>query len=132
MIVIDTNVLVRLVTDDDPMQAQLAQDALELAARAGKALMVVNIVLCELIWVLMRSYGYSKPQCIDVLDRLLGFAGLNFESRKLARNATTTWRASNADFADAMVGLVAVELGAEFVLTFDKKACTLTSHRLLA
>lgn len=132
MIVIDTNVLVRLVTDDDPLQAQLAQDALELAARAGKTLMIVNIVLCELIWVLTRSYGYTKLQCIDVLDRLLGFAALSFESRKLARNATTIWRTSNADFANAMVGLAAVELGAEYVLTFDKQACTLTSHRLLA
>lgn len=132
MIAIDTNVLVRLITDDDPAQAQMAQDALERAARAGQALMVVNIVLCELIWVLMRSYGYTKPQCIDVLDRLLGFSALNFESRKLARNASTAWRASNADFANAMVGLAAADLGAEFVLTFDKKACSLTSHRLLA
>lgn len=132
MIAIDTNVLVRLVTDDDPAQAQLAQDALELAARAGKALIVVNIVMCELIWVLTRSYGYTKLQCIDVLDRLLGFAALSFESRQLARNATTAWRASSADFADAMVGLAAAELGAEFVLTFDKKACSLTSHQLLA
>lgn len=132
MIAIDTNVLVRLITDDDPVQAQLAQDTLESAARAGKTLMVVNIVLCELIWVLTRSYRYTKPQCIDVLNRLLGFAALSFESRQLARTATTAWRGSNADFADALVGLAAAELGAAFVLTFDQKACLLTSHQLLA
>ena len=49
MIAIDTNVLVRLVTNDDPEQAQLAQDALESAARTGTVLVIVNVVLCELI-----------------------------------------------------------------------------------
>ena len=131
MIAIDTNVLVRLVTDDDPEQAQLAQDALESAARTGTVLVIVNVVLCELIWVITRSYGYTKLQCIHVLDSLLGFPALSFESRKLARNATLAWRGSKADFADTMIGLVAAELGAEFVLGFDKNACALASHRLL-
>ena len=123
MIAIDTNVLVRLVTDDDPEQAQLAQDALESAARTGTVLVIVNVVLCELVWVLTCSYGYTKLQCIHVLDSLLGFPALSFESRKLARNAMLAWRGSKAGFADAMIGLVAAELGAEFVLSFDKNAC---------
>ena len=123
MIAIGTFVLVRLVTDDDPEQAQLvwAQDALESAARTGTVLVIVNVVLCELIWVLTRSYGDTKLQCIGVFGRLLGFPALSFESRKLVRNTTLAWRGSKADSAAATIGLVAAELGAEFVLSFDKK-----------
>ena len=129
---IGTFVLVRLVTDDNPEQAQVAQDALESAARTGTVLVIVNVVLCELMWVLARSYGDTKLQCIVVLGRLLRFPALSFESRKLARNATLAWRGSKADSAAAMIGPVAAELGAEFVLSFDKKnACALASHRLL-
>ena len=65
----------------------------------------------------------TKLQSIHVLDSLLGFPALSFESRKLARNAMLAWRGSKAGFADAMIGPVAAELGAEFVLSFDKNVC---------
>lgn len=132
MIAIDTNVLVRLVTDDDPRQAQSAQEALEQAVREGESLMIVHVVLCELVWVLTRSYGYSKAQCLDVLERLLGFGALSFESRQVAAAATKAWRSSKADFSDAMIGLTATSLGARHVLTHDKKACSLPAYRLIA
>ena len=35
-------------------------------------LVIVHKVLCELVWVLSRNYGYAKAQCLDVLERLLG------------------------------------------------------------
>lgn len=132
MIAIDTNVLVRLVTDDDPRQAQLAQEALEQAVREGESLVIAHVVLCELVWVLTRSYGYSKAQCLDVLGRLLGFGALSFESRQVAAAATKAWRSSRADFSDAMIGLTATGLGARHVLTHDKKACSLPAYRLIA
>lgn len=132
MIAIDTSVLVRLVTDDDPRQARLAQEALEQAAREGESLVIVHVVLCELVWVLTRSYGYSKAQCLDVLERLLRFGALSFESRQVAAAATKAWRSSKADFSDAMIGLTATGLGARHVLTHDKKACTLPAYRLIA
>ena len=132
MIAIDTNVLVRLLTDDDPRQAQLAQATLERAVQDGQSLVIVHVVLCELVWVLTRSYGYTKAQCLDVLERLLGFGALSFESRQVASAATKAWRSSQADFSDAMIGLTAAGLGARHVLTFDKKACSLAAYRLIA
>ena len=132
MIAIDTNFLVALVTDDDPRQAQLAQEALEQAVREGESLVIVHVVLCELVWVLTRSYGYSKAQCLDVLERLLGFGALSFESRQVAAAATKAWRSSRADFSDAMIGPTATGLGARHVLTHDKKACSLPAYRLIA
>ena len=132
MIAIDTNVLVRLVTDDEPRQAQLAQATLERAVQDGQSLVIVHVVLCELVWVLTRSYGYTKAQCLDVLERLLGFGALSFESRQVASAATKAWRSSQADFSDAVIGLTAAGLGAQTVLTFDKKACSLAPYRLIA
>ena len=129
MIAIDTNVLVWLVTDDDPRQARLAQETLERVVRDGQSLVIVHVVLCELVWVLTRSYGYTKAQCLDVLERLLGFGALSFESRQVASAATKAWRSSQADFSDAVIGLTATGLGAQHVLTYDKKACSLAAYR---
>lgn len=132
MIAIDTNVLVRLVTNDNPRQAQRAQEILEGAVRDGQSLVIVHVALCELVWVLTRSYGYTKAQCLDALERLLGFGALSFESRQVASAATKAWRSSQADFSDAVIGLTAAGLGAQQVLTFDKKACSLAQYRLIA
>ena len=46
------------------------------AVRDGQSLVIIHGVLCELIGVLTRSYGYTKLQCLDVLERLLGFGAL--------------------------------------------------------
>jgi predicted nucleic-acid-binding protein len=63
MLALDTNILVRLVTNDDPAQAQRVQDRLDIELAAGRECMVGHIVLCELTWVLGRLYGYSLNQC---------------------------------------------------------------------
>ena len=54
-----------------------------------------------------------------------------FESRQVASAATKAWRSSQADLSDAVMGLTATGLGAQHVLTFDKKACSLASYRLI-
>lgn len=73
-----------------------------------------------------------KAQCLDVLERLLGFGALSFESRQVAAAATKAWRSSKADFSDAMIGLTATGLSARHVLTHDKKAYSLSAYRLIA
>jgi len=68
---LDTNVLVRYLTQDDPAQARKALRAIEDAASKGEDLFVANIVVCELVWVLETSYGYGRAEIIPVLEKIL-------------------------------------------------------------
>lgn len=126
---LDTNVLVRLLTDDDTAQAQRAQQAIDQAAANGADLWLSTIVLCELVWVLDRAYGYTRPQCQRALSAVLGFSGFRIDQAAEVRSAYKAWQAKGGDFADHLIGHQMQALGCAAVLTFDKKAAKLATHR---
>ena len=131
MISLDANVLVRLLTNDEPRQAQKARIALDLAMQTKHRIWVSVIVVCELVWVLQRLYGYDKAQVIVGLNALLKFPGLEMEQPKAIRQAVDGLRRQSADFADILLGHLSEKQGADHVLTFDRKAAKLATHKLL-
>ncbi len=131
MISLDTNVLVRLLTNDEPKQVRQARKALDLALAEGKTIWVSVVVLCELVWVLQGLYKYDKKQIITALDALLKFSGIEVQSPHLVKKSVDVLAGNAADFADILIGLLSVDAGAAYVLTFDKKASKLVTHELL-
>ena len=131
MIALDTNLLVRLVTDDNPAQADQVRVALDAAVADGQTLMVSNIALVELVWVLGGGYNYTKAQQMQVIEALLMFRGLSFEVRKHVVHALKAWRGGEGDFADSLMGVSMRAMGCDHVLTLDKKAARSATHQLL-
>jgi predicted nucleic-acid-binding protein len=131
MISLDTNVLVRLLTNDDPRQARMARKALDVALAEGQTVWVSVVVLCELVWVLQGLYKYEKKQIVSALDALLKFSGIEVQSPHLVKKTLDVLTGNVADFADILLGLLSLDAGATYVLTFDKKASKLVTHELL-
>ncbi len=67
MIGLDTNVLVRYLTQDDPIQSKQANKLIEQSLKEG--LFINHIVLCELVWVLTRAYKRSKSEVIEIIEK---------------------------------------------------------------
>ena len=113
MIVLDTNVWVRYVTNDDHLQAQRA---LKLLERADAVFLPKTIVL-ELEWVLRAVYGL-KPAAIQ--QSLLHILGLPMVSAEAPGQiaAALDYHAQGYDFADALH--LAASEGAQALYTFDK------------
>ncbi len=131
MLALDTNILVRLITNDDPKAAQRIQMALDKELAAERECMVGHIVLCELVWVLQRLYGYSTKQCQQTVGSLLGFAGLRFEALPVALAAYKAWGKQGGDWADHLIGAQMQALGCEVVLTLDKAASKAATHQVV-
>jgi predicted nucleic acid-binding protein len=68
---LDTNILVRYLTQDDPDQSGKVTRAMEEATRSGEPLFVNHIVLCELVWVLEAVYRLPKPKILSALEHIL-------------------------------------------------------------
>lgn len=119
---IDTNVLVRFLTRDDPSQARIASKLIRQGAR------IQMIALVETEWVLRKAYGWKKSTVAKAFETLLRYANIVVEERDRVSEALAHWRVSpQADFADCM--LVA---GAERTFaTFDQGLATLPGVRLL-
>ena len=91
---IDTNVVVRYLTDDDPGQAAKARGAID----AG-GVFVGTTVLLESEWVLRSVYGLYGKDVAAALKAFSGLPGVTVESPSLLREALD--RAEKGmDFAD--------------------------------
>ena len=69
MIGIDTNILVRLLTDDDPVQAEAVRCLLTPLDKVAESVVINNIVLVETLWTLHRLYGFDRQTQLDVLNQ---------------------------------------------------------------
>ncbi|MGH9614677.1 MAG: PIN domain-containing protein [Bryobacteraceae bacterium] len=115
---LDTNVLVRYLTADDAHQLAAAERIVDECREAGEPLFLATLVLCEAVWVLDRSYDLTKPQIIEVLDRILTADQFRFEREAPIRRALERFRKGN--FADYLIGEAAAEAGCRDTVTFDR------------
>lgn len=122
MIAVDTNVLLRLLVDDD-MAPDQCRAARRLVARAG-AVSISATVLLETIWTLSRSFGFSRKQVARVASEMLSHPKYRIQDSRLFESAIACFGASNIDFADAVALEHARSLGID-LYTFDKKLAAL-------
>ena len=116
---VDTNVLVRYITRDDRGQERAASRFLDSARTRSKPVFVNVIVLCELVWVLGRSYEYSRAEVAAVIGQVLTTEQIVVEDADLAWLALADFNASKADFADCLIGRKNLRLGCDATVTFD-------------
>lgn len=128
MIGLDTNVLVRYLLRDDPVQAARAERELE----RNERFLIDSIVLCELVWVLETGYGFSRTEIAAALERILATAQFDIESKDLALAALDDFRRSAADFSDCLIGRRNRAAGAPETVTFDRNLKGLEGFRYLA
>lgn len=119
MLAVDTNVLVRLLTADDPAQAGRARRLVE-----QKRVFVGKTVLLETEWVLRGGYGYARSDILDGLRALLGLTNVAVEDPPAVR-AALTWCEEGMDFADALH--LASSRHCEGMATFDRRFARLAS-----
>lgn len=132
MIALDTNVVIRYVTQDEPRQAAAATRVFEKTLTAEDPGFVTAVTLCEIAWVLADCYGAGKAAIREVISGLLGSKQIVVESAELAWKALRAWEKSPGNFSDALIAQVAMAHGAVKVLTFDKAAAKLEAFELLS
>ncbi len=111
---IDTNVLVRLLVGDDAEQLDIVRERLPLSG----TLVVSNVALCELVWVLRRTYRMPPADIADAINGLLETAP--FELDGVAARAGLAMMARGGDFGDGVIQLEAARTNCDQVLTFDQ------------
>jgi predicted nucleic-acid-binding protein len=130
MIGLDTNVLVRYLTHDDPAQVAAAMKVMNSLSFDSPGFLSL-IVITELVWVLAISYRYQKREIEQVLENLLRSRELVIERADIVSQASRAFRAGRADFADYLIERCGHAAECEFTLTFDQKAATVSGMRLL-
>jgi predicted nucleic-acid-binding protein len=112
---VDTNVLVRLLAQDDARQAAAA------AAFVSGGAWVSHLVLAETTWVLGAVYDRSSRELADAIERLLDHEHLVLQDSDVVRSALVTFRKRPAlTFSDCLIVAISVRAGHSPLGTFDK------------
>jgi predicted nucleic-acid-binding protein len=82
-------------------------------------------VLCELVWVLRRVYGFAASDCATSLEALMGSSGVAVD--RPAVRAGLELLSAGGDFADGVIAYGGRALGGERLATFDREAARLLS-----
>ena len=122
MIGLDTNILVRYVTQDDASQSKVATSLIENKLSERNLGFITLMGLIKLTWVLESCYEQNKASIINVIEALLTTKQLLLERADLAHLALKDFKNGNGDFSDAVIARVSVDNGCSQILTFDKKA----------
>lgn len=123
---VDTNVLVRLVTGDDPDRTASAESFVAPGA------WVSHLVLAETAWVLTAVYRVGPTAIATAVEMLLNHATLTLQDADVARAALHHFRtASGVSFSDCLVLEVARKNGHLPLGTFDRHLARLDGAQRL-
>ena len=129
---LDTNILVRYLTQDDPIQSPAATQILEKRHSEANPGFISVVAIAEMVWVLDRGYGFENHEIAGAIERLLQADRLVVEHEQEVFEAMLALRAGHADFADALIGALGSKAGCTSTLTFDRKAARLPGFALAA
>jgi predicted nucleic-acid-binding protein len=124
---VDTNVLIRLVTEDDEGQLRFAAAFVRNSGRV----FVSHIVLVEAAWVLSSGHGFSRDELARALDIVLATGSFAVERPELVAEALGYFRASRADFSDCLIAATARAANELPLATFDAAAARVPGCRRL-
>jgi len=113
MIALDTNVLVRLVMNDDKKQTAASLRAVQ----GDEPVLLLNTVLQETVWVLQSVYGANREDVLEAVERILSIATPETPMMPQALE----WFRDGMDFADAVHLATATAARCDTFYSFDKQ-----------
>lgn len=131
MIGLDTNVLIRYLTQDDPVQSATATAIFERRLTPKNPGFISVVAMVEAVWVLDRAYGLTVQQIAAVVERLLQVDVLMVENEQEVFTAMLAMKQGRGSFADALIAELGARAGCSRTLTFDQKASRLSGFELV-
>src|ERR1700720_2073356 len=131
MIGLDTNILVRYLAQDDPVQSPKATELIERQLTPNNPGFVSVVAMVETVWVLDRAYGLTNQEAAAAVERLLQVEVLAIESEQEVFTAMVALKQGRGSFADALIAELGVRAGCTRTLTFDQKAVRLPGFELV-
>ena len=131
MIGLDTNVVVRYLTQDDPVQSPIATELIERKLTEANPGYINVVVMAELAWVLERVYRLTNAELAAAIERLLQLDAIVVENEEDVFVAMIALRAGQGSFADALIAALNTRAGCSHTVTFDRKAPRLPGFALL-
>lgn len=120
MIGLDTNLLIRYFTQDDPVQSPIATEQFEHRLTEQEPGFISIVAMAETVWVLKRAYRLGNEAISAIIETMLQTVTLVVENEREVFLAMAALREGRGEFADALVGALCARAGCSHVLSFDR------------
>jgi predicted nucleic-acid-binding protein len=120
MIGLDTNILVRYLAQDDPVQSPKATEILERRLTKKQPGFVSLVAMVETVWVLDRAYNVPPIEIAAAVERMLQTEVLVVENEQEVFTAMIALKERRGSFADALIAALGARAGCSYTLTFDE------------
>ena len=130
MIGLDTNILVRYLTQDDPLQSPKATEVIENRLTVERPGFVSLVAMVETVWVLDRACGLAPEEIAAAVERMLQTDVLVVEHEQEVFAAMIALKEGHGSFTDALIAALGARAGCTCTLTFDRKALRLPGYEL--
>jgi predicted nucleic-acid-binding protein len=127
---LDTNILVRYLTQDDPIQSPKATEIIERQLTEENRGFVSIVAMVETVWVLERAYGLTASEIAAAVERVLQVDVLVVENEQQVFTAMVALKAGQGSFADGVISSLGARAGCSCTLTFDRKALRIPGFTL--
>ena len=131
MIGLATNLLVRYLAQDDPVQSPRASAIIEQLNPDDPGFVSI-VAVTEMVWVLKRAYKLADTEIAAAIERILQADVLVVESEQEVFTAMTALKEGRGSFSDALIGAIGLKAGCTRTLTFDRKSARLGGFELVA
>ena len=122
MIGLDTNVLLRYLTEDDPAHSARATEIIERRLTAEEPGFVSLVSVLEVAWVLKSLFKRSRLQIANDIEMLLAADTLEIQNEQEVYTALVALRNGSGTFEDALIGALGAWKDCSATLTFDEDA----------
>lgn len=119
--IIDTNLLVRYLTEDDPLKANEVRRLLLKAGQGEVRLLIPSVVIAELVWVLQSFYKLERGEIVPLLNAILRTSGVEVSDKAIVSDAISIYGNEAIDFIDAWIVAYANAAEVRAIYTFDRK-----------
>jgi len=128
---LDTNILIRYLTQDDPFQSRKAIELIERRFTPQRPGFISLVTMAETVWVLGSIYELPNRKIADTVERLLQADSFQVQNEQQVFTAMIALRMGRGSFADALIGALGAWAGCDSTFTFDKKALRIAGFELL-
>jgi len=118
---LDTNILIRYLTGDDPVKAGLALALLDRVADGAEQVVTTPLVIFETIFLLQRTYKIAKADIREKIAAILTLQGVRLAERALCLAALDYYVEQNISYADAYNAAWMQDEGIAEVYSWDRE-----------
>ena len=122
MIGLDTNVLLRYLVQDDPVQSPRVTEIIIRRLTEEEPGSVSLVTILEVVWVLKSLYKRSREEIANDIEMVLAADSLEVQNEQEVYHAVIALRNGTETFEDALIGSLGIWRRCSATLTFDEKA----------